>query len=311
MPRRGDLAQWPGNLNTSDGCSLRLRILRRRPATASTEGAVSRRIAVWRSSRARPARRALSSTKSRVAASRLVAAGSLYLGASTGWGVPGTRRGCRRCQSVAEADRQHERRDTGHVGRRKDLRLLEEVGDPVLVQTRRGTGARGDQHVVPLVERLHCGHDAALLAARVQVVRRVVEAGRQDASEEVASEIARPRPEVVVVDGEQFAARDDKLGVEHPAQRPRAAVFHRGAPLPEHADRVFHRPRQVGMRRRILFPVVTQHADPQPPDAIVERRAVVRHVARDAACVQRVEAGHGLQQDRAVFHGARHRSAVI
>ncbi|MCY1411175.1 hypothetical protein D9M71_265570 [compost metagenome] len=57
--------------------------------------------------------------------------------------------------------------------------------------------------------------------------------------------------------------------------------------------------------------VLLRQADAQAFERTVERRAVVGHRFIDAGGVLRVETGHALQQQGAVFGGARHRATLV
>src|SRR5689334_11638996 len=69
---------------------------------------------------------------------------------------------------------------------------------------------------------------------------------------------------------------------------------------------------QVGDARvQACAEVFLRHADAQALQRTVEAGAVIRHGLVDAGGVLRVETGHALQQDRAVFGGTGQRAALI
>ena len=179
------------------------------------------------------------------------------------------------------------------------------------IQPRRRAKAAGQQHVITLNQRFHFSQVAPVLAQRLHIIRGLEQAGRQDAAEKVAAEIAGPRGQLVLVNREYLALRNDDLDIEPVHHRLRAAVFDFCTEADERADCFLQRCCMFRVRRQILFPVMAQYADLQTADVGIECCTKVRDVMLDAARVLRIVAGDGLQQDRAILCAARHWTAVI
>src|SRR5688500_5897869 len=150
-----------------------------------------------------------------------------------------------------------------------------------------------------------------MLAQRLHVIDRLEKTGRQRTAEEIPSEVAGPRHELLVMNGEELALGDHYLDVHAVRHRTRAGVFHSRAEALEYRNRRFHHPPLVFGTGKVLLPVVAQHPDAKSLDAALEAGAVVGDRLLDAAGVSRVIAGDRLEQDRAVFDGSRHRAAMV
>ena len=131
--------------------------------------------------------------------------------------------------AAPEAVGQRQHRLPSHVPRGEQAGLLPERDAAIVGQARRLAHAGGDEGVEPRVERLHLQHHPAMLARGLHVVVRGEEHGRQHARAEVGPEVLEACDQVLLVDAEDLALRDDDLDVEVLAERPQPTLFELGA----------------------------------------------------------------------------------